>query len=104
MKKLLLFLMFYFYREEFYRPLSKIEVEGLLIKLATTPGLENFPRYLGQLSDSARNQYLYSKDDIFKGSILAFTTLREQIIKNKPKKKKELTQEEEVGIMRKRGY
>lgn len=104
MKKLLLFLMFYFYRDEYNRPLSKIEVESLLIKLATTSGLENFPRYLGQLADSARNQYLYSKDDIFKGSILAFTTLREQILKSKPKDKKELTPEEEVGIMRKRGY
>ena len=56
MKKFLLYLMFYFYRNEHYRPLSKIEVEGLLIKLATTPGLEALPRYLGQLSDSARNQ------------------------------------------------
>lgn len=104
MKKLLLDLMFYFYRDEYYKPLSKVEVEGLLIKLATTSGLEDLPRYLGQLADSARNQYLYSKDDIFKGSILAFTTLREQIVQKQKPIKKKLTQEEEVGIMRKRGY
>ena len=104
MKKFLLYLMFYFYRNEHYRPLSKSEVEGLLIKLATTPGLEALPRYLGQLSDSARNQYLYSKDDIFKGSILAFTTLREQILKKKTTAKKKLTPEEELGIMKKRNY
>lgn len=104
MKKLLLNLMFFFYRAEYYKPLSKIEVDVLLTKVATTPGLEDFPRYLGQLADSARNQYLYSKDDIFKGSILAFTTLREQIIKKQIVVKKKLTQEEEIGIMRKRNY
>lgn len=103
-KELLLKLFFWYYRREYYRPLNEIEVEKLLIKIATTPGLESLPRYLGQCADTARNQYLYSNDEIFKGVILAFTTLRQQIIKFTPKKEKVLTDEEKVVIMKKRGY
>jgi hypothetical protein len=104
MKNLLLKFLFFLYRKDYYKPLSKIEIDNLLIRLATTKGLENLPAYLEQCSTNARNQFLYSQDEIFKGVILGFTTLREQIIQNVPKAKKKLTQEEEIGIMRKRGY
>jgi hypothetical protein len=104
MKKLLLKLFFFLYRKDYYKPLTKPEVDGLLLKLANTQGLENLPAYLEQCSANARNQFLYTQDEIFKGSILAFTTLREQIVKSKTSMKKKLTQEEEIGIMKKRGY
>ena len=104
MKKLLLNLMFFLYRKDYYKPLTKPEVDGLLLKLANTQGLEKLPDYLEQCSANARNQFLYSQDAIFKGSILAFTTLREQVLKSRTNVKKKLTQEEEIGIMKKRGY
>lgn len=104
MKKLLLYLIFWVYRKDYSRPISKIDEDIILTKLATTPGLEQFPMLLKQYADTARNQYMYSKDDIFKGVVLAFITLRQQIIKLTPKKEKVLTDEEKVAIMKKRGY
>jgi len=104
MKRLLLKLLFWTYRKDYHKPLTKIEVEALMIKLATTPGLEGLPVYLEQCANNARNQFLYSKDDIFKGTILAFSTLREQIIKSTPKKKTVLTDDEKNVIMKKRNY
>jgi hypothetical protein len=104
MKKLLLKILFFLYRKEYYAPLSKLEIDKLLTKLATTPGLENLPAYLDQCSTTARNKFLYSQDEIYKGIIFAFISLRDQIASKAPKKVSKLTQEEEVTIMKKRGY
>ena len=104
MKRLLLKLMFYFYRKEYHKPLSEIDVDLILTKIATTKGLEDFPRYLSQCSENAKNQYLYSNDEIFKGTILAFVSLRDQILKKRPKRERDLTQDQKNDIMKKRGY
>lgn len=104
MKHLLLRLLLFFYRKEYYKPLNSKDVDVLLTKLALTKGLEQFPTYLQQCADTAKNQFLYSQDEIFKGTIFAFISLREQILKKRPLDKKKLTQEEEVAIMKSRGY
>lgn len=103
-KKLLLKWLFFTYRKDYYLPVSEIEVNLLMKKLANDPDLRRIPAYLNQCADTARNQYLYSNDEIFKGTVLAFISLREQIIKKKVVKKKELTQDEKNAIMKKRGY
>lgn len=104
MKKLLLKLVFWAYRKEYYKPLSANDIDVLLTKLALTDGFEDFPRYLTQCANDAKTQYLYSNDEVFKGTIIAYLTLREQILGKKPKTKKKLTPDEEIGIMRRRGY
>jgi hypothetical protein len=104
MKSLIIKILFFLLRKEYYRPLSKQEVDTLLTKLALTDGLERLPAYLQQCSDTAKNQYLYNQDEMLKGTIFAFISLREQILQKIPKTKKKLTPEEEIGIMKKRGY
>jgi len=104
MKKLLLRILFFLYRKEYYKPLSKSEIDKLLFTLATTSGLENLPAYLDQCSTTARNKFLYSQEEMYKGVIFAFISLKEQILSKTPKKKTTLTDEEKVVIMKKRGY
>ncbi len=73
----------------YYRPLSSDEVSSLLDRLAKEEGLERLPDFLQQCADGYRNQYLYGGQEMFKGTVLAFTSLREQILeKRKPKKDK----------------
>lgn len=103
-KKILLNIFFYLYRNEYYIPVSKEEVDKMLVLLKTTKGLEKLPAYLAQCSNNARNKYMYTNDDLFKGVVLAFTTLREEIESDKKKPKKKLTPEQEVSILRARGY
>jgi hypothetical protein len=78
-KKILLKWIFFLYRKEYNKPLNEIEIEGLMTKLANMEDVSNLPAYLDQCANNARNQYLYSKDEILKGTILAFITLKEQI-------------------------
>ena len=92
-----------------YHALSENEVNSLLIRLSSEEGLERLPDFLQQCADLYRNQFLYTKDERFRGSVLAFVSLRERILekRNLDKKKKvqeKLTQEEKNVIMKKRGY
>ena len=104
MKNLLLKILNYYYRADYNVPLNSGEVDTILTKIANDPGLKDFPRYLSQCADSARNRYLYSKDEILKGTIFAMVSLKEQILEKRIAKKKNLTREEENVIMKKRGY
>jgi hypothetical protein len=104
MKKLLLKLLFFLYRKEYNKPLNASEVDSILTKVANNKGLEDFPRYLAQCADSARNRYLYSKDEILKGTIFAMVSLKEQILDKRVKRERDLTREEKNVIMKKRGY
>jgi len=104
LKKLFLKILNYYYRADYNIPLNEGEVDTLLTKIANDPRLKDFPRYLAQCADSARNRYLYSKDEILKGTIFAMVSLKEQILEKRLKKKKELTREEENVIMKKRNY
>ncbi len=80
----------------YYTPVGEKEVSSLLTMLAKEEGLERLPAFLEQCATQYRNQYLYSGNEMFKGGVLAFTTLREQILeKRKTKKKKSLTQDSE---------
>ena len=74
-----------------YNPLSKDEVDGLLTRLAHEEGFERFPDFLQQCADQYRNQFLYTKEEQFIGTVLAFVSLRERILE---KKKKNLTKDE----------
>lgn len=68
----------------YYKPLSYNEVESLLKKLANEEGLERLPDFLQQCADQYRNQFLYTKDERFRGSVLAYVALRERIIEKLP--------------------
>ena len=102
--KLLLKLLFFLLRKEYYKPLNEVEIDVILSKIATTQGLEKFPDYLSQCSNSARNQFLYNQDKSLLGVIFAMVSLRNQIVEKIPKQKKKLTDEEKNVIMKKRGY
>lgn len=102
--KLLLKLLFFLLRKEYYKPLNEKDVDVILTKLATTQGLEKFPDYLAQCSNTARNQFLYNQDKVLLGVIYAMVSLRNQIVEKIPKQKKNLTDEEKNVIMKKRGY
>jgi hypothetical protein len=67
----------------YYKPLSANEVNSILTKLANEEGFERLPDFLQQCADQYRNQYLYSKDERFRGTVLAFVTLRERILSKK---------------------
>ena len=75
LKKLFLKILNYYYRADYNIPLNEREVDTLLTKIANDSGLKDFPRYLAQCADSARNRYLYSKDEKHKVKILADATL-----------------------------
>jgi len=95
---------------EYYRPLSKNEVDRLLFQLANEEGLEKLPDFLQQCADNFRNQFLYTKDERFRGSVLAFVTLKERItakkttIKDKEKRKILTKEEKNVKIQKKIVY
>ena len=94
---------------EHYSPLSEEEVNSLLVRLSSEEGLERLPDFLQQCADTFRNQFLYTKDERFRGSVLAFVSLRERImekrnIDKKKEKNEKLTQEDKNVIMKGRGY
>ena len=68
---------------EYYKPLSSNEVNSLLNRLANEEGFSRLPDFLEQCSTQYKNQYLFSGNEMFKGSVLAFTSLRERIIEKK---------------------
>lgn len=93
----------------YHSPLSKNEVDRLLFQLANEEGLERLPEFLEQCASTYRNQYLYSKDERFRGAVLAFVSLRERILAKKTtvkgkEKKKSLTKEPENVKMKKTVY
>lgn len=84
----------------YYKPLSPGEVDSLLTRLATEEGLEKLPDFLQQCADQYRNQFLYSKDERFRGTVLAFVALREQILDHRPgyrEKQQKLTKPKKSG-------
>jgi len=94
---------------EYYKPLSKEAVDRLLFQLANEEGLERLPDYLQQCADQQRNQFLYTKDERFRGSVLAFVVLRDRIIQKKTtvkeeSKRKILTKEEKSAKIQKTAY
>ena len=85
----------------YYKPLPKRAVNNLLANIANEEGFERFPDFLQQCADQYRNQFLYSKDERFRGAVLAFVSLSERIldkktIKNK-RKKPTLTKDDKGG-------
>jgi len=89
-----------------YRPLEKREVENLLFNLANEEGFERLPDFLEQCADQYRNQFLYTKDERFRGTVLAFASLKDKILekkttvknpKKKPKEKEEKAKPKRVS-------
>ncbi|NTU73672.1 hypothetical protein HGB07_05925 [Candidatus Roizmanbacteria bacterium] len=105
-KKFIINLVFrYYFKNSYSQPLNETQQNYLLTKMANTPGMESLPLFLEQCATNARNKYLYTNDPIFKGSIMAYTYLSDQLKKRKVSgPKKDLTADEKVGIMRGRGY
>lgn len=66
-----------------YEPLSKKAVDNLLFNLANEEGFERLPDFLQQCADQYRNQFLYTGEAQFKGTVLAFVSLRERILEKK---------------------
>lgn len=95
MRKLLFKILMRLVVQDSYHKLSPEEVNSLLTRLAKDEDYDRLPDFLSQCSDSFRNQYLYSGQEMFKGAVLAFTQFREQLLeKRKPSKKKSLTEED----------
>jgi len=82
----------------YYKPLLPGEVDSVLTKIATEEGLERFPDFLEQCANQYRNQFLYSKDERFRGTVLAFSSLRELILEKR--KTKKLTNSEKSGSVK----
>jgi len=92
MKKIIIKILLRLLGSPYYKPLSKESVDSLLTRLATEEGFERLPAFLEQCANQYRNQYLYSGNEMFKGTVLAFSSLREQILsKRNSLKKKSLT-------------
>lgn len=101
MKRFLFKILMRLLEQPSYHRLEPNEVRSILITLSKEEGLERLPDFLAQCSDSYRNQYLYSGNEMFKGAVIACTQLREQILeKRKPSKKKHLVEGEEGGIIK----
>lgn len=93
----------------YYEPLSKKSVSTLIFNIANEEGFERFPEFLQQCADTYRNQFLYTKDERFRGAVLAFTSLREMILEKKTtvenkKNKKNLTEDEKPVKIKKVSY
>lgn len=96
MRKLIFKILIRLLGRPYYKPLSPKEVSSLLTKLAKEEGLERLPDFLQQCADNYRNRYLYTDEVMFKGTVLAFTQLREQILQ-KRKLDKNLTGKNDNG-------
>lgn len=95
----------HYFKDTYNEPLNEVQQDYLLTKIANTSGLELLPLFLDQCATNARNKYLYTNDPVFKGSIMAYAFLKDELKKRKgTAPKKDLTQEEKIGIMRGRGY
>jgi hypothetical protein len=95
----------YYFKDEFKKPLNEKQQDYLLTKISNDSNLQQLPLFLDQCANNARNKYLYTNDPIFKGSIMAYVFLKEQLAKRKaPSVKKKLTESEKVAIMKGRGY
>ena len=83
MKNFILNLIFrYYFKDAHKEPLSENQQDYLLTKMSNTSGLETLPLFLDQCIANARNKYLYTNDPVFKGSIMAYTYLKEQLKKS----------------------
>jgi len=77
-----------------YGKVSKKEMDTIISNIALDENLQRFPDLLSQYADTARNQFLYTQDSIFKGTVLAFNALRDQIMEKRKPVKKKLTEGE----------
>lgn len=82
-----------------YKQLSKKATNNLMFNIANEEGFERFPDFLQQCADTYRNQFLYTKDERFRGAVLAFTSLREIILAKKTTKQ---LPKEKIGKNRKK--
>lgn len=83
--------------KEYVKPISKNEVDSILIRLANEEGLERFPLFLDQCAAQYKNQFMLSIDPVFRGTVLAFVSLKERILE---KKGKNLTKDKKSGIIK----
>lgn len=100
MKKFIINVLLRLLAREHYSALSKESSDKLLMRLAKEEGFERLPDYLQQCADTYRNQYLYSGNEMFKGSVLAFVSLREQILtkRNQEKKLTDKNNKGKIGV------
>jgi hypothetical protein len=101
MRNLIIKLLLRLLGREHYNPLSKDEVDSILIRLSNEEGLERFPDFLQQCADQYRNQFMYTGDASFRGTVLAFVALRERIME---KKGKNLTKKEKSVKIKEASY
>lgn len=99
MKSLIIKILLRLLGAPYFKPMGPKEVDSLLTSLAKEEGFERLPDFLEQCANQYKNQYLYSGNEMFKGSVLAFATLREQLLEKRKPKKKSLTQNSEDGKM-----
>jgi len=89
MRKLIVNLLLRLIIRKPYGKVGNKEMETIIGILSRDEDLKRLPDLLQQYADQARNQYLYTTDPVFKGVVLAFNSLRDQILEKKKKIAKE---------------
>ena len=84
-----------------YHKVSQEESADMLKRLSKDEDYDRLPAFLEQCADQFRNRYLYTGEEMYKGSVLAFVELRSRLERKKmvkPKKiKKNLTKDGNSG-------
>ncbi len=86
--------------------ISRISTKSLLLiwkrssvgETLQRQNLQLLPLYLDQLANNARNKYLYTNDPVFKGSIMAYTYLKNEITKKNLQKLKRSWQKPKKSV------
>jgi hypothetical protein len=65
------------------KKLSSKKSTELFEYIAEDQSLQDFPDFLLQCADEAKNNYMYSENRIYKGKAAAFLLLREKILNSK---------------------
>lgn len=103
-RKIIVNILLRIYSRTQYTVLSKEAETNLLKNLAKEDGFERLPDYLEQCADSYRNHYVYSGNELLKGSILAMVQLRDKINEYKKETKKKNLTDEEKSVKNKTVY
>lgn len=80
--------------KQYEKPMTKNEINSLLIFLANDEGNKKLPQFLQQCANQYKDQFMITGDPAFKGCVLAFMSLKERITE---KKGKNLTNKKKSG-------
>lgn len=76
----------------------------MLKNIANEEGFEKFPDFLQQCADLYRNQFLYTKDERFRGAVLALVELRNRVLAERAGEKSKNLTKSNKGVKIKKTY